>query len=123
MFAFMLLNHKTVNDKKLTYAIGALNFHRDRCVSLSGEKPPDAMLSDKPGHHLREWRRYRRLTQDAAAEHVERPQSSISRVERGWQPYDQILLEKLAALYNCSVIELISINPGKDFSIDALVDG
>jgi transcriptional regulator with XRE-family HTH domain len=45
---------------------------------------------------LRQWRKARGLTLQALAERVETTHATLSRIERGLQPYSQELLERLA---------------------------
>ena len=47
-------------------------------------------------HFIREWRRYRGLTQEQLAEKLGLTKGSISRVENGEVPYSQDLLEALS---------------------------
>lgn len=62
---------------------------------------------------LREWRKYRELSQEEVAEKLEIDRTTISRVERGETPYDQDILERLALIYLCDPEDLLSINPMK----------
>lgn len=45
------------------------------------------------------------------AEHLHMSHSQLSRIERGLQPYNQELLEALADLYMCDVIDLLIRDP------------
>lgn len=76
-------------------------------------------------HHktyLREWRRFRGLTQDQAVDrlavlddpHVPITAASLSRLENGKQPYSQRSLEALAQVYDCEPDELLGRDPFKD---------
>lgn len=64
-------------------------------------------------HFLRQWRKYRGLTQEEVGERIEVNASTLSRVERGEIPYDQDLLERLALVYLCEPADLLSIDPLK----------
>lgn len=61
--------------------------------------------------HLREWRKYRNLTQQQAAESLEIDYTTLSRIERGLIPYDQRLLEAAAELYGCDPADIVMRNP------------
>jgi transcriptional regulator with XRE-family HTH domain len=63
---------------------------------------------------LREWRDFRKLSQEEVAERLEIDRSTISRIERGESPYDQDVLEKLALVYGCDPEDMLSINPFGD---------
>lgn len=62
---------------------------------------------------LREWRKYRGLSQTEAAERVEIDQTTLGRIERGVVPYNQDFLERLALAYGCDVEDLLSVDPLK----------
>jgi transcriptional regulator with XRE-family HTH domain len=60
---------------------------------------------------LREWREFRGKTLVPVAEHLHMSHSQLSRIETGKQPYNQELLEALAELYMCDVVDLLIRNP------------
>lgn len=60
---------------------------------------------------LREWREFRELTQEAAADRVDVDRTTLSKIERGILPYNQDFLERLALAYGCEPAELLGINP------------
>lgn len=60
---------------------------------------------------LREWRKHRHKTLEAVADHLHMSHSQLSRIERQQQPYNQELLEALADLYRCDVVDLIIRDP------------
>lgn len=83
-----------------------------------------------PPHFLRAWRKARDLTLEQVAERVETigrnraengapelvmprsmTHSSLSRIERGLQPYNQALLEILAEVYQTDPASLLMRNP------------
>ena len=81
-----------------------------------------------PGHYLREWRKASGLTLEQAADRVERASEAIadagpavrpismthatlSRIERGKLPYNQVLLELLARVYKTDCASLIMRDP------------
>lgn len=60
---------------------------------------------------LRQWRKHRGKTLEAVADHLHMSHSQLSRIERGQQSYNQELLEALADLYMCDVVDLIVRDP------------
>lgn len=66
---------------------------------------------DKPPHYLRVWRKHRGLTLAAVEQEVHLSHAQLSRIETGKQPYNQGLLEKLADVYGCEVVDLLVRNP------------
>lgn len=71
---------------------------------------------------LGEWRRYRRLTQaqvvDRLAIHddekLPKTGASLSRLEKGKQPYGQRVLEALADIYGTDPASLLAVDPTKE---------
>lgn len=71
--------------------------------------------------YIREWREYRGLSLRRLADRVELDgpaetisHASIGRIENGEQPYSQPILEALASALNCSVTDLLSVDPTKE---------
>lgn len=64
--------------------------------------------------YLREWRKYRHLTQEQAAERIGIDYSTLGRIERGLVPYSQGLLEAAALAYNCEPWDLLNADPFKE---------
>jgi transcriptional regulator with XRE-family HTH domain len=60
---------------------------------------------------LRQWRQHRGKTLVQVAEHLHMTHGQLSRIERGVQPYNQELLERLADLYMCDVVDLLIRDP------------
>jgi transcriptional regulator with XRE-family HTH domain len=73
--------------------------------------------------YLREWRKNhgpngeRSKTLEAVADHLHMSHSQLSRIERGQQPYNQELLEALADLYMCDVVDLLIRDPSEPESM------
>lgn len=73
-------------------------------------------------HHIRDWREYRRLSLERCVARMEKAPGdepvisamSLSRIERGVQPYSEEVLNALAHALDCDVWELISVNPKVD---------
>lgn len=62
-------------------------------------------------HYLAEWRKYRNLTQEAAADRMQITQATLSRIERGVYPYNQDFLEAAADAYGADPGSLLMRNP------------
>jgi transcriptional regulator with XRE-family HTH domain len=62
-------------------------------------------------HFLRSWRKERGKTLEQVAEYLHMSHSQLSRIERFEQPYNQELLEALAELYMCDVVDLLIRDP------------
>lgn len=72
-------------------------------------------------HYIREWRSHRGLSLRKLAERMESSPGeemisamSLSRIERGTQPYSQPILEALSVALNTTPWALISVNPEVD---------
>lgn len=80
------------------------------------------------GPFFREWRKKRELTLEQVADRLAVmedpliPQSvgSLSRVEKGQQPYNQRIVEALAKVYGCEPDELLGVNPKQRDDLDEL---
>jgi transcriptional regulator with XRE-family HTH domain len=66
-------------------------------------------------HFFKEWRTYRELTQERAAERLNIDRTTLGRVENRKIPYSQELLEAAADAYQCEPWDILNVNP--------LVDG
>lgn len=75
-------------------------------MSLANKSKPD-----RGRHFLREWRQAHAKTQADIADYLNVEQSTISKIERGILPYNEDFLERLAALYDCSLSDLLTVNP------------
>ena len=71
---------------------------------------------------LREWRTYREKTLVQVAEELHMTHGQLSRIERGLQPYNQELLERLSELYRCDPVDLLIRNPAEPTKIWSLWD-
>lgn len=70
--------------------------------------------------YIRDWREYRDLTLKQVEHRMEKAPGeplitsvSLGRIERGLQPYTQPILEALAIALDCSVSDLLEVNPKK----------
>lgn len=66
---------------------------------------------------FKEWRKYRHLTLEQAAERAGMTAGNISAMERGAQNYTQPGLEALADAYNCEPGHLLTVDPTRDDAI------
>lgn len=72
--------------------------------------------------YIRQWREHRGLSLRGLADRLEEEpggdllisHASLGRIERGLQPYSQPILEALAQALDCSVTDLISVDPTKE---------
>ena len=62
-------------------------------------------------HHLRAWRKHRGKTLAQVAEELHVGRIQLGRIEKGEQPYNQELLERLSEIYDCDVPDLIMRDP------------
>lgn len=72
----------------------------------------------KPPHtrqktFMKEWRKYRKLSQEKAAQRVEVDRTTLGRIEKGQLPYNQDFLERLALAYGCEAADILDMNPMK----------
>lgn len=71
------------------------------------------MLMGDTNHYLKQWRIWRGLTLAMVAERTHITHASISRIERGLQPYSQSSLQKFAQAYDCDPSDLLMVDPTK----------
>lgn len=69
---------------------------------------------------MRQWRLYRGKTLVQVAEELHVTHGYLSKVERGKQPYNQELLERLADLYGCGPVDLLIRDPSEPANIWSL---
>lgn len=60
---------------------------------------------------IRQWREFRGLTLEQLADRIASTHASLSRIERGLQPYSQPILEAIADALGCDVADLLVRNP------------
>ncbi len=112
------------------------------CRRATGDNVRMAFDSEsQPRHFLREWRKSKGYSLETVAERVEalgaepkfrladnqdRPRTmthaTLSRIERGIHPYNQVLLEILAEVYQTSPASLIMRDPLRDDAPWSLAD-
>lgn len=76
-----------------------------------GMAPKAKIKRERQRHYLAEWRKFRGLTQERAADRIGKTQAALSRYERGLTPYDQDILELLAEAYQTDPGSLLMRNP------------
>lgn len=62
-------------------------------------------------HYIKEWRKFRGLTQDQLAERIGVTKSYVSKIESAKRRYDQPFLESAAEVLQCAPADLIIRNP------------
>ena len=72
--------------------------------------------------YLREWRDFRGLTQEQAAERLDISRTQLSRIESGKQPYNQGFIEAAAEAYGCTVPDLIVRDPTNASAVWSIAD-
>lgn len=65
-------------------------------------------------HFIKEWRKFRGLTQDQLASRIGSATSTISQLETGKQGYSEPLLDELADALSCDPWELLNVDPSKE---------
>lgn len=80
-------------------------------------------------HYLKEWRKKRGLSLRKLADRMETEpgvplmsHANIGRIENFEQPYTQELLEAAAEALECSVSDLLSVDPTKDGKVIDIMD-
>ena len=68
-------------------------------------------------HFIRQWRKYRQLTQEQLAARLDMSTANLSRVEAGKQPYTQPLLEAIADALGTDPASLIMRDPTRGDAI------
>ena len=67
-----------------------------------------------PRHHIRDWRKFRGLTQEQLAGRLGVVTSSVSQLETGKQGYSQPMLEAIADALGCEPADLLNVDPFKE---------
>jgi transcriptional regulator with XRE-family HTH domain len=62
-------------------------------------------------HYIREWRKFRGLTQDQLAERIGMDKGYLSKIETGKRRYDQPFLEAAAVVLQCAPADLLVRDP------------
>ena len=80
---------------------------------IYAEQPRDVTIWPmiEQRHFIREWRKFRGLTQDQLAERIGLNRAYLSKIESGARRYDQVFLEAAATVLQCAPADLITRNP------------
>lgn len=73
-------------------------------------------------HYVREWRKYRGLTQERLAERTPFTTGAISQLETGRTKYTQDMLEALAEALQCTPADLLMRDPLREGSVWSIED-
>jgi transcriptional regulator with XRE-family HTH domain len=83
---------------------------------------PHATMSKHQNLYLRDWRRYRGLTQEKLAERAGVTQGMISHLENGRTDYSGHILTALAEALNCEPVDLLTRNPSDKAGVWSITD-
>lgn len=72
--------------------------------------------------YLREWRKYRGLTQEQLAEAIDSTKQTVSRMESGTRPHNQPFLEACSEALQCRPHQLLMGPPERVDEIQEIVD-
>jgi transcriptional regulator with XRE-family HTH domain len=75
------------------------------------------------GHFIREWRKFRGLSQEKLGERIGRSNAQISRIEKGHDGYTQETLEEIANALATHPYLLLARPPGPDDAISSPLTG
>lgn len=87
------------------------NYARDALTLFCGRRDYASMA--KRPHFIRQWRKYRDLTQVQLAERIGMDQGHLSKIERLERPYTQEFLEAAAEALRCEPGDLLMRDPTK----------
>ena len=73
-------------------------------------------------HYIKEWRKYRGLTQEQLAERIGIARSYLTKIERGTRRYDQPFLEAAADALRCEPGDIIMRDPTEQDGIWSIWD-
>lgn len=65
----------------------------------------------RQAHYIKEWRKFRELTQEQLSERLGMDKGYLSKIENGKRRYDQPFLEAAAEALRCSPADLIIRDP------------
>lgn len=87
---------------------------RDFASAIACDMPPVTKLKrTRRPHFIKEWRLYRPLTQERAAERCGISRENYGRIENGKGPYNQDVIELLADAFSCDPADLLSFDPSQ----------
>ena len=71
-------------------------------------------MNERPRQFIKQWRKYRGLTQEQLAERIGIARSYLTKIERGTRRYDQPFLEAAAYALRCDPGDIIMRDPTSD---------
>lgn len=77
-------------------------------------RPKPAPKPQKRRHFIKQWRKFKRLTQEKLAERIGVTPGAISQLELGRVNYTQPMLERLAEEFGCRPGDLLNVDPTVD---------
>lgn len=90
--------------------------------NVSMTKVSTRFKQGQPRHFIRQWRRYRRLTQEQLAERISVTHGALSQLERGIINYTQPMLEAVADALDCTPGDLITRDPLNSNEMWSVID-
>jgi transcriptional regulator with XRE-family HTH domain len=73
----------------------------------------NVVVTTRPPHYIREWRKYRELTQERLGERIGRDKSIISKLENDRIDYSGEHLELIGAALGCEPRDLLDLPPNR----------
>lgn len=73
-------------------------------------------------HYIRQWRKFRGMTQEQLSERVGVVRAQLSKIETGVRKYDQEFLERAAVALDCEITDLVGRDPTQPLSIASIWD-
>lgn len=73
-------------------------------------------------HYIREWRKFRGLSQEQLAERIGISRPHLSKIEKGSRKYDQAFLEAASEELRCAPADLIMRDPSQTEGIWSIWD-
>lgn len=71
---------------------------------------------------MKEWREFRNITQEDAADRLGITRTFLSKIENIRAQYSQNLIEAAAELYNCTAFDLLRVNPAKSEPLSEIMN-
>lgn len=94
-----------------------------RDIVSMAKKRTRLSLGPKKRHFIKEWRRYRKLTQEKLATRLDISTSHISQIERGTINYTRETLEAIAYALACEPADLLGRDPNRpDNELRMIID-
>lgn len=95
---------------------------RYTAADFPGARVKDVDMGDKANNFFKEWRKFRGLTQEQAAELCDLGRAYLSELETGRKRHNEDVLAALAAAYDCDPWQLLGQNPQDPNSASNVVD-